>query len=60
MTLIRLANHIFDLDQLQSKESQPEKVVLYFRNGERLELPFRDALEKKQIMAELEPVPKSS
>ena len=49
MNIISLNGHVFDLDDLASAELRPASVFLTFKNGDRIDLAWRDPAEQSAI-----------
>ena len=54
MNIISLNGHIFDLDELASTEQRTASVLLTFKNGDCIDLLWRDNSEKSTIFQALQ------
>jgi hypothetical protein len=54
VNLKRFGNDVVDVDEVVLKEIKPEGILLTFRNGERMELTWKNEVERTQILAQLE------
>ena len=57
MNIISLNGHVFDLDELASTELRPGSVFLSFKNGDSIDLAWRDESERKTICRSLNLTP---
>jgi hypothetical protein len=56
MNLLRLSNQVVDMDEVSGREISATALVLTFNNGDKIHIPWRDALEKNQMLAVLQSV----
>jgi hypothetical protein len=54
VNLKRFANDVVDVDEVVAKEIKPGGILLTFRNGEKMELAWKNEVERTQILAQLE------
>jgi hypothetical protein len=54
MNIISLNGHVFDLDELASTELRATSVFLTFKNGDSIDLAWRDNSERNTIFRSLD------
>jgi hypothetical protein len=55
MNILHLNGDVFDLDQVISKQIDPDCVRLTFRNGDQIPLHWRDERERAEILESVAP-----
>ena len=49
MRIVSISDHIFDLDEVVAFESGDATVTFEFKNGDKIDLVWRDDIEKREI-----------